>query len=601
MSILSDVQEACQKVAEAVASVLKVEVEIIDNELVRVAGTGTVRNDVGSRLRRGFVNKHVLSTGQPVSIDEPGYHDICGHCPLTGNCFYRSSIVYPIHAETRVIGTISLIAFDAQQKENLTRNKNSLLEFIGRMADLIGSKAFEREIVSERMLMAGRLEAVVDAAYEALVAIDRDGLVTHFNRSAERMFRLTKEGAIGRHIKFVLSGINLEEVLEGGKGFNSREVFVKCGSKRLHLLATARIIKGEGGASLGVVASFRDFSETQKIAYEYISSQREITFEDIIGESKLLLDVKSQARKVAASNSTVLILGETGTGKEIFARAIHAASPFADKPFVALNCGAIPESLLESELFGYDEGAFTGAKRGGKPGKFELANGGTIFLDEIGNMSLYLQAKLLRVLQEKQIERVGGTQLIPVEVRIIAATNHDLLSMVEKGLFREDLYYRVSVIPIVLPPLREREGDILLLLDHYIKRFSGLLNKDIKGLSGEALQSCLNYNWPGNIRELINVVEYAVNLEEDDYITPDSLPRRMRDKNMQNGKKFSTGADIVPLDTLEREAVLNSLNKYGWTDEGKRRAAEALGISRATIYRKIEKYGLEPSNGSYGS
>ncbi|GBF32641.1 response regulator of zinc sigma-54-dependent two-component system [Desulfocucumis palustris] len=597
MSILAGVQEICQKVAEAVASVLKVEVEIIDNELVRVAGTGSVRNDVGFRLRRGFVNKHVLGTGQPVSINEPGYHDICVRCPLTGNCFYRSSIVYPIHAETAVIGTISLIAFDAQQKENLKRNENSLMEFIGRMADLIGSKALEREIISEKMLMAGRLEAVVDAAYEALVAIDRAGVVTHFNRSAERLFRLTKEGAIGRHIQFVLSGINLEEVLEGDKAFNSREVFVKCGSKRLHLLATARIIKGEGGASLGVVASFRDFSETQKIAYQYISSQREITFDDIIGESKLIMEVKNQARKVAASNSTVLILGETGTGKEIFARAIHAASPFADKPFVALNCGAIPESLLESELFGYDEGAFTGARRGGKPGKFELANGGTIFLDEIGNMSLYLQAKLLRVLQEKQIERVGGTQLISVEVRIIAATNNDLMSMVEKGLFREDLYYRVSVIPIVLPALREREGDIPVLLDHYIKRFSGLLNKDIKGLSGEALHFCRNYNWPGNIRELINVVEYSVNLEEGDYITPDSLPRRLRDKNMQNGIKVSAGADIVPLETLEREAVLNSLKKYGWTDEGKRRAAGALGISRATIYRKIEKYGLEPPGG----
>lgn len=595
MPILAAVQEACQKVAEAVASVLKVEVEIIDSELVRVAGTGTVRNDVGYRLRRGFVNKHVLGTGQPVFIDEAGYHDICGHCPLTGNCFYRSSIVYPIHAETKVIGTISLIAFDARQKENLSRNRNSMMEFIGRMADLIGSKALERKIISERMLMAGHLEAVVDAVYESLVAIDHDGVITHFNRSAERMFRLTKEAAIGSLIQHVLWGIDLEGVLVEGKGFNSREVFVKRNGKKLHLLCTARIIKGEGGTPLGVVASFRDFSETQKLAYEYMSAQREITFDDIIGTSNAIQDIKSQARKVAASNSTVLILGETGTGKEIFARAIHAASPFADNPFVALNCGAIPESLLESELFGYDEGAFTGARRGGKPGKFELANGGTIFLDEIGNMSLYLQAKLLRVLQEKQIERVGGTQLISVEVRIIAATNNDLLTMVEKGLFREDLYYRVSVIPIMLPPLRERTGDIPLLLDYYIKRFSGLLGKEIVALADSAMQACVDYGWPGNVRELVNVVEYAVNLEEGAYIARESLPRRIWDRSKKPDHKGPDREEIVPLDVLEKKAIMDSLQKFGWHDEGKRKAAGALGISRATIYRKIEKYRLEPS------
>jgi transcriptional regulator with PAS, ATPase and Fis domain len=343
------------------------------------------------------------------------------------------------------------------------------------------------------------------------------------------------------------------------------------------------------------VASFRDFSETQKLAYEYISAQREITFDHIIGTSDAIINIKNQARKVAASNSTVLILGETGTGKEIFARAIHAASPYAGKPFVALNCGAIPESLLESELFGYDEGAFTGARRGGKPGKFELANGGTIFLDEIGNMSLYLQAKLLRVLQEKQIERVGGTQLIAVDVRIIAATNNDLLVMVEKGLFREDLYYRVSVIPIMLPPLRERTEDIPLLLNYYRIRFSGLMGKEIKGLTDDAQQACLNYPWPGNVRELINVVEYAVNLAEGEIIARESLPRRVSDKSKKLERKMPESTEIVPLEVLEKLAIADSLYKFGWNDEGKRKAAEALGISRATIYRKIEKYRLKPS------
>lgn len=596
MSLLAGVQENCQKVAEAVASALKTEVEIIDNELLRVAGTGSVRNDVGYRLRRGFVNKHVINTGKPVFINEAGYHKICGLCPLKGNCFYRASIVYPIIASDNVIGTISLIAFDDLQKENLASNTDSLMEFIGRMADLMASKALEKEIILEKMIMAGKLEAVVDAVYEAIVAVDGKGVITHFNRSAERIFRIKKENTLGMDFNQVMSGIPLQEVLEEGKEFSSREVFISRGNKRLHLLSTARVIRGEESSSQGVVATFRDFIETQKLAYEYMSTQREITFDDIIGRSNAIERVKNQARKIAVGKSTVIILGETGTGKEIFARAIHASSQSAGKPFVAINCGAIPESLLESELFGYDEGAFTGAKKGGKPGKFELANGGTIFLDEIGNMSLYLQSKMLRVLQEKAIERVGGTQVIQVDIRVIAATNSDLQSMVQKGLFREDLYYRISVIPIVLPPLRERREDIPLLLNYYTKRFAGLLNKEIIGFSDKALQACMDYGWPGNIRELVNVVEYAVNLEESGVVKGESLPARLLSRTPRHNGMHADTKDIVPLEILEREALEKSLARFGFSDEGKRKAAQALGISRATIYRKIERYGLRLQN-----
>lgn len=596
MSLLNNVQQNCQKVAEAVASALKTEVEIIDDELLRVAGTGSVRNDVGYRLRRGFVNRHAMKTGLPVFIKEAGNHEICGSCPLKNNCFYRASIVYPIVANSTVIGTISLIAFDDRQKDNLTENTSSLMEFIGRMADLMASKALEREIIQDKMLMAGRLEAVVDAVYEAIVAVDREGRVTHFNRSAERIFRLQKENTLGKNVRYVLSGVPLQEVLKEGKEFSSREVFVNSGGKKLHLLSTARIIRGGEDTPLGVVASFRDFVETQKLAYEYMSSQRDITIDDIVARSQVIENIKSQARKIAQGNSTVIILGETGTGKEIFARAIHSASHSAGKPFVAINCGAIPESLLESELFGYDEGAFTGAKRGGKPGKFELANGGTIFLDEIGNMSLYLQSKLLRVLQERTIERVGGTHLIPVEVRVIAATNSDLQSLVQKGLFREDLYYRVSVIPILLPPLRERREDIPLLLDYYIKRFAGLMHKDIESFTPEAVQDCMEYNWPGNVRELINVVEYAVNLQDKGAMGPESLPARLREQQLRTTAMPSAVEEIMPLETLERSALKKALDRFGYNEDGKIRAAQALGISRATIYRKIEKYGLGPKS-----
>jgi PAS domain S-box-containing protein len=596
MSRLSQVSESGQKVAEAIATVLKVEVEIIDTELVRVAGTGIVRNDVGSRLLRGLVNKHVLQTGNHIFINEAGFHPICMSCPLSGRCFYRASIVYPITAETEVIGTISLIAFDDAQKETLSKSTESLIEFIGRMADLISSKALEREIMAERMVMVNRLEAVVDAVYEGVLAVNSEGVITHFNQSAERLFGAKKDHIIGKDAKAILPSLPLAEVLEDGKGFNSKEVFFNFGGRKLHLLSTARPIKVEHDLIAGVVATFRDFKETQRLAYEIMSTQEMINFEDLVGISKSFTEVKSKAVKISSGNLTILIIGESGTGKEVFARAIHANGPHGHRPFVSINCGAIPENLLETELFGYDEGAFPGARRGGKQGKFELANGGTIFLDEISNLSLYLQAKLLKYLQDRRVERVGGTRMIPVDVRVIAATNNDLQEMVRKNLFRDELYYSLSVIPLVIPPLRERLEDIPLLLDFYMKRFSKLLGKEIRGFSDEAIKACLKYYWPGNVRELVYTVEYAINLEENNLISLESLTPEIREVTKKRTRDGIAGnGRLLQLAQLEKDAIAAALDKFGWSDDGKIRAALALGISRATIYRKIQKYGLKPT------
>jgi PAS domain S-box-containing protein len=596
MSRLAQVSESGQKVAEAIASVLKVEVEIIDTDLMRVAGTGIIRNDVGSRLLRGLVNKHVLQSGNHIFINEAGFHPICMSCPLSGHCFYRASIVYPITAETEVIGTISLIAFDDAQKETLSKNTESLIEFIGRMADLISSKALEREITTERLVMANRLEAVVDAVYEGVLAVNSEGMITHFNQSAERLFGAKKDHIIGKDAKVILPSLPLAEVLEDGKGFSSREVFFNFGERKLHLLSTARPIKVENNLVVGVVATFRDFKETQRLAYEIMSTQEMIDFEDLAGISKSFTDVKSKAVKISSGNLTLLIIGESGTGKEVFARAIHANGPHGHRPFVSINCGAIPENLLETELFGYDEGAFPGARRGGKQGKFELANGGAIFLDEIGNLSLYLQAKLLRYLQDRRIERVGGTRMIPVDVRVIAATNNDLQEMVRKNLFRDELYYSLSVITLAIPPLRERLEDIPLLLDFYMKRFSKLLGKDIRGFSDEAMRACIKYYWPGNVRELVYAVEYAINLEENQFISLESLTPEIREVTKKRTRDGVAGdGHLLQLAQLEKEAITTALDRFGWSDDGKIRAARALGISRATIYRKIQKYSLKPT------
>ena len=595
MSRLGQVSEDCQRVAEAIAAAIGVEVEIIDTELVRVAGTGKVRNDVGSRLLRGFVNRHVLEKKEPIFISEAGYHRICLSCPLSGACFYKASIVYPITAGGEVTGNISLIAFSAEQKETLCGRASSLVEFIGRLADLIGAKVLEKEAFTEKVIMANQLNAVMNSVDESVIALNGEGVVTHFNLSAERMFSLSREEIINRRLEDFVTGLPLAELAEKEGGFAGREFFAGARGKRLHLLVTARPIIDSLGKQVGVVATARDFQETSKLAYEIISAQKTITFADIIGKSPALLELKSRAAKIAGSNSTVLILGESGTGKEIFARAIHSASPRHARPFVAINCGAIPETLLESELFGYEEGAFTGARKGGKPGKFELASQGTVFLDEIGNMSLYLQAKLLRVLQERQIERVGGSRLVPVDIRVIAATNVNLEEAIASGRFRDDLYYRLSVIPLYIPPLRERPEDILLLLEHYREHYNALLGKSVAGYTKEARECCLAYSWPGNVRELINAVEYAMNIEEGSLISLSSLPPHIRDGR----PKGAAGAQAAPpvwqtLEEMEKQAITAALNQFGWTEEGKRLAARVLGISRATIYRKISRYRLAP-------
>ncbi|HUW65650.1 MAG TPA: sigma 54-interacting transcriptional regulator [Spirochaetia bacterium] len=590
MSRLSQVQEECQRVASVIASVLGVEVEIIDRELFRVAGTGQVRNDVGSRLLRGFVNKHVLKHGEAIFIGEAGRHAICTSCPLAGRCFYLASIVYPILVEDGIAGTISLIAFSEEQKVSLRERTGSLTDFIGGLAGLIGALVLEKEAVAAKMIMASQLDAVMDAVDESVVAVDGAGRVTHFNLPAERMFSTLREEIIGHPLEEHVKGLPLRQILEGGGGFSSREVFATVRDRRaIHLLVTAQPINDAARQTVGVVVTARDFKETQKRAYELVSSQRVITFADLVGTSPALVELKKRAARVAFSDSTILITGESGTGKEVLTRGIHAASPRHDRPFVAINCGAIPESLLESELFGYEEGSFTGALRGGKPGKFELANHGTIFLDEIGNMSLYLQAKLLRVLQERQIERVGALKPTAVDVRVIAATNQDLEDLMLKGHFREDLFYRLSVIPVRLPPLRERPEDIPLLLDHYRRYFNDLLAKNIEGFTPAAMSLAGSYAWPGNVRELINAVEYAVNLADGASIDVTNLPGQLRDP----ARKAAAGPErLLSLQQLEREAVEAALRKFGWTDEGKSLAARALGVSRATIYRKISRYRL---------
>jgi len=317
----------------------------------------------------------------------------------------------------------------------------------------------------------------------------------------------------------------------------------------------------------------------------------------LVGSSERMLRLKSQIKQVAGSTSTVLITGESGTGKELVARAIHAESDRRDKPFIGLNCGAIPETLLESELFGYARGAFSGANPKGRMGKFELANHGVIFLDEIGTLPLYLQVKLLRVLQERQLTRLGSNALLDIDVRVIAATNADLQKSIEQNMFREDLYYRLNVIPMELPPLRERLDDLVPLINHFLSKYGRLFNKEV-GAVGEAVLSILAaYDWPGNVRELENVIEYAVNMmPEKGYLAPEYLPAKITaagKRHLSLKLEEAAGEGVVePLAELEKRAIERALALFGQDSKAKAKAAKALGIGVATLYRKIKEHQL---------
>lgn len=310
--------------------------------------------------------------------------------------------------------------------------------------------------------------------------------------------------------------------------------------------------------------------------------------EQIIGNSQNVLDVMAMIEKVAQSNTTILILGESGTGKELAARALHTLSPRREKPYIKINCGAIPENLLESELFGHEKGAFTGAITK-KIGKFERADQGTIFLDEIGEISPSMQVKLLRVIQEKEFERVGGTEPIKVDLRIVAATNRDLKDMVAKGTFREDLYYRLNVIPIIMPPLRDRKEDISLLVDYFIKKYSKESHKNILGTDKNAMELLTSYSWPGNIRELENTIERAVILTNGTTISINNLPKELFENKSGNVGLFDLPEDGIILDDVEKNFIIQALNR---SDGNQTKAAKLLGITRHTLLYRMDKYNI---------
>ncbi|MBM7560815.1 sigma 54-interacting transcriptional regulator [Fusibacter tunisiensis] len=574
--IASNVQMIC----EAIASVVNIDVTIVDQNLVRIGGTGRYKDSIGVHVGLQSAFHYAITEGVAFVIENPGTHQACLSCTCREKCSEHAEMCCPILADGKVVGVIGLIAFTEVQRSALISNQTNLMSFLNRMAEMISAKLKEQERTEAVEMLAKELEVVVDSMNTGFVALDADGKVSRMNAKAKTIFK----GYKTEDLSDLLSEKECVRILTE-KTTLKNEYYVDVRGHR-GIFDSAPILIG--GRVKGHVITVKPIQEVINVLNEMTQDVVRTQFSDILGTTDVMWQAKETAQKVAESKSTVLLLGESGTGKELFSRAIHNASTRAHAPFIAINCAAIPDALLESELFGYEEGAFTGAKRGGKPGRFQLAHKGTLFLDEIGDMPLHLQTKLLRVLQESKVMPVGGESMIEVDVRLIAATHRNLEEMVLEGAFRQDLYYRLNVIPIQIPALRERVADLPLLTEHILNKCNDKLYKSVNSVSSDCMEELMAYTWPGNVRELENTLEYAVNMAEGPVIESFHLPKRM----VQNFEKTHAHVkrEIEPLETLEKRAILEALNYFGNGKAAAIRAAEALGISKAKLYRKLKEY-----------
>ncbi|WP_027718782.1 sigma-54 interaction domain-containing protein [Desulfovirgula thermocuniculi] len=434
-------------------------------------------------------------------------------------------------------------------------------------------------------------QVILDSISDGVFTVDLDWRITYFNRAAAEITQVPQEEALGRFCWEVFRAnicereCALKRTLETGCPVINKAVYiVNAAGERVPISISTAALKDGSGRVIGGVETFRDLSQVEELRRELY---QKYSFMDIIGKSPPMQKLFSLLPDIAASDATVLIEGPTGSGKELVARAIHNLSPRRHRPFIAFNCAALPDTLLESELFGYKAGAFTGAAKD-KPGRFALAQGGTIFLDEIGDVSPLMQVKLLRVLQEKEYEPLGAVAPVKADVRILAATNKDLASLVEQGLFREDLYYRLNVIKVTLPSLAARKEDLPLLVDHFLARLNALRGKAVEGLSEEAWRILWGYHFPGNVRELQNILEHAYVLCKGGLITPEHLPSYLhtqkRDQCRRQPLEGGTLAEV------EAQAIYEALLRH----KGNRtRAARELGIDKTTLWRKMKRYGIK--------
>lgn len=583
MSLLSQDKEFLQSFLDVTCMIINYSMQIIDQDRLCIAAAGAeqVKNCIGKYSREdGAIARLYLKKLTNSIIVEPGQDDNCIGCSSYHSCprsLYHCAVFGPIVVNGEIVGIVGAMANDEKAHVLMAENKETIYRFMESIASLISHRIEEREKARKIENLTSLLSKTISSIPQGIIVLDEKHHIKMQNALIRN--RLGDEAAAfqGKHISALFKRLDDDYF-----AFHLKDQrFHELNYKKLHF--TAEFASIPDGSAQDTLIFLDENVSAYNRAWQFTNSSRDITFEDILGEDENFMSFKRAVRSVAPYDSTILLIGETGVGKEMFARAIHNASPRSKGPFVAVNCGAIPETLIESELFGYEKGAFTGASAQGKHGKFFLANGGTLFLDELENTPLFMQQKLLRVLESGEVERVGGTQGIKVDVRIVAASNGKLDEMAKEGTFRKDLFHRLSVLPFLIPPLRERGNDILILANYYLRKYNTRYQKRVESFDDDMTAFLLSYEWEGNVRELQNTIEYAVCMCEENTLRTTYLPFNIKKEQLVAEKPN-------PFRTL-REMELSYIKKVvdftGFDEKGRKEAAAILGIGQATIYRRL--------------
>lgn len=580
MSRLKNIEQTAKHVANAMSAALKFDIEIVDENLeIIVISDGVEIAPQQYYYDSGIVKRVLFQEDAPrtVMVTKPGEDPLCKGCERYGLCTYKSAIYSILKSDGKIIGAISIATRKDDIRNQLIKEADEMQRFIEIMSDLISAKAREFDSYVKLQADAELLDTVINNIDKGVITLSNSLEIIDINDTLTKRLDVKKDNYYGQHVSALFP------ILKGSDAsvLETKELDLELGNEKLFFMSSFNPLYSKDGQS-GYAMILDDLNDVSHMSYAMLQRQDEIVLSNIIGEDQSVISLKEKIKAIADLDSTVLLCGETGTGKELFSRALHFESERCNGPFVSINCGAIPESLIESELFGYDKGTFTGGNKMGKHGKFFLANKGTILLDEVENMPLHLQQKLLRVIERKKIERIGSVESIPIDVRIIAATNIPLEVLVERKQFREDLYHRLNVFTLRIPSLRDRKSDIFLLTEYFISLFNKKFKKTIQGLSPTVRDIFKYYDWKGNVRELQNTIEYAVHMESGEIICKESLPYQFHQADVKESR-------FLTLEEMEEKHIKEALDHYGWTEDGRIRAAEKLGISRSTIYRKIKK------------
>ncbi|PHR26647.1 MAG: transcriptional regulator [Desulfotalea sp.] len=576
MTLLQKYETELNRMTRIVSTVFDVDVAVFDLESCLVSCTDGYLKQKGSTVHAPSIEE-VMDHGN-VLVNKPGHMEACFGCRFKGHCPSTIEILKSIKLGEAAIGVVTFTSFSKQGHDRISRKTKMYTHAVAAFSEWVTEAVQNKEQIRQFDTNNRMLQCTLDLSRSAVFTVDHNGAILQCNNLTLELFSFCD--LYTRSIYHIFPERIVDKILEGHPLVDIR---VRIVDSQVYV---SSVPVSQHGKFDGAVIYIRIEKKRQKYCEIKKISGPRITLESIKGKSHGIRKIRQQAEKIANSLSTVLITGETGTGKGLLAKAIHFSGKRRNAPFVSVNCGSIPETLFESELFGYEEGAFSGAQKGGKLGRFELAEGGTLFLDEISEMPLHLQVKLLNVLQDYSLQRVGGGAPVPIDVRIIAATNQDIEELVLTKKFRSDLFYRLNVIPIEIPPLCTRKDDIEILANQFLKECNQKLGKNIEGISDDILSLLLDHHWPGNIRELQNIIEYCVNMAEGKIITMDSLPERfiVAEKRIA-GPSSEVRANVS---STELVTIVSTLDRHGWSVKGKKAAAEELGIGIRTLYRRLQ-------------